>query len=270
MRNLFTLLLLFFTISTNAQHFEAGLSFGNANYLGDLVSTKNLAVLKQFNASTSIFARLNHKRFGTQLSLMHTTLSADDKNGLYPERGLHFKTPITELALTVDCGLTYWQFNYGDSYIEPYATAGLALYHFNPKAQIDGEWTELQPLGTEGQGLANHANPYSRTQIALIMGGGMKFKINQKLAIRTEFGVRKLFTDYIDDVSANPVRYVQILMEKGEDIAALSVPSINQETTDFKIPTQTRGGAGKDMYFVYQVSVAYTIGKDKKHNLLLR
>ena len=107
MKNLIIAFLVFFSFSLNAQHLEVGLSFGNANYLGDLVGTQDLAVLKQFNAATGIFGRYNHKRFSVKASLMHTTLKADDKNGINPQRGLSFKTPVTEIGLSTDITLYY-------------------------------------------------------------------------------------------------------------------------------------------------------------------
>lgn len=270
MKILNILTILFFACSLNAQHLELGLSFGNANYLGDLVSTKNMEVIKQFNASTGIFGRINHKRWSGQLSIMHTTLQADDLNGLNPKRGLHFKTPLTEVALSVDCGLTYFKFNFGKSYIEPYITAGAAIYHFNPKALHNGQWVELQPLGTEGQGLEGYDDPYSRTQLALIAGGGIKYKLNEKIALRAELGFRKLFTDHLDDVSAQEFSYTDLYYGNGADVAALSVPNIKPSQLEDKEATLTRGGDAYDMYIVYQVSVAYTIGKDAKNNFYYR
>ena len=75
---------------------------------------------------------------------------------------------------------------------------------FNPQAEnSNGQWVDLQPLGTEGQGTTAYPDrkKYSRTQIALPMGGGVKFTLNDRLNLMLSFSGRKTYTDYLDDVS---------------------------------------------------------------------
>jgi hypothetical protein len=59
----------------------------------------------------------------------------------------------------------------------------------------------LQPLGTEGQGIANNPDKYSLTQFAVPLGIGMKANLVGNFNIFSELGYRYTFTDYIDDVS---------------------------------------------------------------------
>ena len=65
------------------------------------------------------------------------------------------------------------------------------------------QWIDLQPLGTEGQGTTAYPDrkKYSRTQIAIPMGGGVKISLNDNLNIAFSFSARKTYTDYLDDVS---------------------------------------------------------------------
>ena len=43
---------------------------------------------------------------------------------------------------------------------------------------------------------------YSRFQIAIPFGVGIKYAIDQNWSIGIEYGLRKTFTDYIDDCSS--------------------------------------------------------------------
>ena len=78
-----------------------------------------------------------------------------------------------------------------------------SLFNFNPKAENkNGEWISLQPLGTEGQGTTQFPDrkKYSLIQFAIPIGGGVKFAVSEHFNIILEYGIRKTFTDYLDDV----------------------------------------------------------------------
>ena len=62
---------------------------------------------------------------------------------------------------------------------------------------------DLQPLGTEGEGFYKGEKKYNLTQLAIPIGGGFKYAISNNVRIGIEVGFRKLFTDYLDDVSEN-------------------------------------------------------------------
>ncbi len=40
--------------------------------------------------------------------------------------------------------------------LRPYGLIGIGAYKYNPKAKLDGQWVELQPLHLEGQGMAEY------------------------------------------------------------------------------------------------------------------
>ena len=86
----------------------------------------------------------------------------------------------------------------------PFNYAGISLFHHNPQAENkDGEWVDLQPLGTEGQGTTMFPDrkKYSLIQFAIAIGAGVKIAVNESFNIILEYGARKTFTDYLDDVS---------------------------------------------------------------------
>ena len=78
--------------------------------------------------------------------------------------------------------------------IKPYVATGVGLTFFNPKAQLDGVWYELQPLFTEGI-------DYDRFDVVLPMVAGVGFQVSSELQLAVELSYRFTFTDYLDDVS---------------------------------------------------------------------
>ncbi|MFO7869051.1 MAG: hypothetical protein R6U95_07115 [Bacteroidales bacterium] len=82
-----------------------------------------------------------------------------------------------------------------------YAFVGVGVFYFNPQAQIDGSWINLQPIGTEGQNFMKTRKPYSRVAMSIPCGFQFKYLANRYWAFSFEVGPRFLFTDYLDDVS---------------------------------------------------------------------
>jgi hypothetical protein len=75
-----------------------------------------------------------------------------------------------------------------------------------PEAEIDGQWVPLQPLGTEGQGTtswgeAYGVESYATSGVSVPIGFGFKSNIGAFTAITFDWGVRKTWTDHLDDVS---------------------------------------------------------------------
>lgn len=260
---LLLLLTLFFSISLTAQHLDVGISLGNANYIGDILTPKNGSAFKQYNPSFGVFARWNTNKLNVKAGILMTEVEGDDSDGVYPERQLHFRTPILESSLTLEFNIVDIKYNYGNSYCTPYIFAGIAMYRFNPQTLHNNRWVDLQPLGTEGQGLKGYAAPYNLTQIAIPLGAGLNVKIDKKIGIRFELGFRKLFTDYLDDISGTEVNYLDLVENSGPVAASLSAPtkSISYDSAN---NTYRRGLEGLDMYFIYDISFTYTLGQDAK------
>ena len=89
----------------------------------------------------------------------------------------------------------------------PFVFAGLAYFHTNPQNLLNDTWYDLQPLGTEGQGTGNGAG-YSLNQICIPFGVGVKLALTAKFDLQVEWGLRRTYTDYIDDVSGTYVAEV--------------------------------------------------------------
>jgi len=124
------------------------------------------------------------------------------------ERNLHFRSKIQEAYAALEIYPTVLLEKYDGlkGKIRPYALAGAGIYHFDPEAKdVDGRWIKLSPLHLEGQGFPEYSfnEPYKLTQKNILLGGGVKYYITDNLYTGFEILHRKLFTDYIDDVSQN-------------------------------------------------------------------
>jgi hypothetical protein len=136
-------------------------------------------------------------------------------------RNLNFKSTITEFQL----GAEYNFFRLEGKSITPYIFAGIALFHYNPYTYDSaGTKTFLQPLSTEGQGLAAYPDNkvYNLTQFSIPFGAGIKLQLDDNWQIGIEVGLRKTFTDYLDDVSNNYVDYNSLLSAKGSKAVELA------------------------------------------------
>lgn len=261
MRKHYFLILFLGSFSLSAQTFDIGAFTGGAFYSGDLNKNKLDNYLQFLHSANGAFVRWNQGVVSFKLGFNITKLSGDDLVGPYPERQLHFRTNLFELALTTQINLLRWEPSKYTA-IEPYIFGGLAMYQFDPEAQYNGTWIRLQPLGTEGQGLAGYESPYELTQIAIPFGIGIKFEMSDKISLGFEFGVRKLFTDYLDDIGGTDINYEELSRGNGPLSAQMSFPFVDPEKTGEGTPLR-RGNEKVDGYFISGVSLAYTFDWSK-------
>jgi hypothetical protein len=177
---------------------EIGLFGGTSYYIGDLnpALPYNMA---QFGYGA--VARLNvSSRWAFKFSYSRGKVKGDDlKTEAVTNRNLNFVSVINDFSLVAE--FNFWEYFTGSkkSFFTPYLFGGVGFFTFNPKA-FDG--TALQPLGTEGQNIAFEGRtPYAKYSIAFPFGFGFKYSINERIGLAFEWGMRKTFTDYIDDVS---------------------------------------------------------------------
>ncbi len=147
-----------------------------------------------------------------------------------------------------------------------YFFAGVGGFHFNPKAQIDGTWVELRPLGTEGQWLPDGPEEYNLYQFCIPMGVGIRRAIDRKSTIGLELQYTKTFTDYIDDVSGSYYDKTALLEARGPLAAYFSDPSLGT------VPGQTATGQQRgypdhnDAYLFLKVQYHYKLYRYRSNN----
>ena len=202
---------LVFNFASTAQQFkpntEVGLILGTSYYLGDLNTTH----FNQSSATAGLVIRKNiDKRFVYKAEFMYLNIKSDERQSsdtIALDRGLHFRSPIYELSGQIEFNFLPYQSGNPLYTWTPFVYTGISIFSFNPQAEnINGEWVDLQELGTEGQGTTtefdgNTRSKYSLIQFAIPIGGGLKIAVNENFNIVLEYGARKTFTDYLDDVS---------------------------------------------------------------------
>jgi len=140
--------------------------------------------------------------------------------------------------------------------------AGLGVFYFNPKAEYEGKWYALQPLGTEGQNFMATRRPYSRVQMCIPGGIEVSYAASRYWTWSFEIGPRFTFTDYIDDVSksyVNPDLVVAHAPDGYPEEAIRYFADPNYTTTeDYGNYNQKRGNSfNNDMYIVCLFKVHY-------------
>lgn len=174
-------------------------------------------------------------------------------------RNLSFESKINELQAS----LRYYPLGYipEQKRWSPYFFTGVTLFHFNPMAEYQGNWVELQPLGTEGQGTSAFPDrkPYQLTQIAIPAEMGIKFMIGNSFSLNVAGGFRYTFTDYLDDVSTTYVNADVLIAERGEVAYALSNRTwgTNEGVPDDLGNGSKRGGLANDHYGWIGTTLSY-------------
>ncbi len=241
-----------------SQHFELGILAGASNYMGDLAPSNFWTSFGETHASVGVFGRYNINNWvAVKGNFQYGRISAHDSNSKdigRLRRNLSFQSDIMEFGIQGEINILGYQPYNLERVISPYVFVGIAMFKFNPKAEYQNEWYDLQPLGTEGQG-QNGVAKYSLTQFAVPVGFGLKYAINDMWNIGLEFGMRKTFTDYLDDVSGNYPDLSTLdgiaaeLSWRGDEYD----PDANPPSTDW-----VRGDSGdKDWYLIGGVFISY-------------
>jgi hypothetical protein len=145
---------------------------------------------------------------------------------------------------------------------------GVGFFHFNPKANFQGQWIALNPLRTEGQGLPNGPSPYRLNQFNIPVGMSLMFRLDKQWSFGIELTYRYTFTDYIDDTSTNYYDPATIAASntngQGEIAAYLSDPSLGVANGGLgnyvTAPGQQRGDpTDRDGYMYALLKVDYWV-----------
>lgn len=196
--------------------FRAGLS----NYQGDLQDKGFTFKKSKFIGSIGVRHDLSeHITLRSYISF--TKLAADDKNSSSASanaRNLNFTTGLQELEISGQYNI----FSLNDKWWTPYFFAGVSFFHFKPYTTAGNNKVFLQPLSTEGEGVVSGVKKYKLLQLGIPIGVGADYAITEDLRIGLEFGYRKTFTDYIDDVSDRYVDYTTLLNAKGQTAVDLA------------------------------------------------
>ncbi len=258
MKKILISVILLFSIgfASKAQEMEIGFFGGASYYLGDINPGKH------FLQSKSAFGALVrydlNTRLAVRLSAFRGKLQGDDDVIKFKtDRHLHFKSNVTDISAQFEFNFLPYFTGSKMNYVSTYIFVGTSVFFFNPKA--DG--VELRDIGTEGQ-LENFdgRSKYSLVGFAIPFGIGVKYSLTKKIGIGVEWGMRKTFTDYIDDISTT--YYLN-----GHDIDPANMDEVLSDPTMSKLPEMQRGDPGNnDWYSFAGIYITYKIdlsGKTK-------
>lgn len=224
---------------------EAGFTLGGSNYFGDLSKTVAIGethlmggLICRFQYNDFLTLRGNavygaisgdDKNFKDDVAFTHKDAADNPIEITRGQRNLNFRSDIVEFSAIGEWNILGYEESTRTRPYTPFLFAGIGVYKFNPKSQFfymdgvrdatgalihnaqlqqfDGQWIELQTLSTEGQETTkfNDRKRYNLTQVSIPLGVGFKQQVDDYWAYGIEFGVRKTFTDYLDDVSLDYV-----------------------------------------------------------------
>jgi hypothetical protein len=252
------IIFLFASFSCYSQTWEAGLTGGALNYMGDL----NQRDFLQFNHSA--FGALVKRNFdgywSLKLAVLKGKLSDDESKSSLPQeraRNLSFSTPITEGSLQVEFNFFDYGLGFGQKRITPFLAAGLAITSFNPQAVLNNVVYDLKNYNTEAQA------DYSTLTRSIPVTFGVKYRLSTYLNVIGEAGFRNVATDYLDDVSG--------LYADPADLGANSPAntSLRRALADrsrnrIGVPGTQRGDfRKKDTYLFAGITLTYTFVSQK-------
>lgn len=223
---LFLLGILYIAQPGEAQRLEIGMMAGATNYQGDL--TPGTARISFGNPHAAFGVHLGYELndiITLRGKITLTSMSGYDNQARATwrlERNLHFKSSLQEAGFNVEIyGLNVFKFMSNIAF-HPYVVLGFNVFRYNPKANYEGVWIPLQPLGTEGQGSAAfpEREKYNLTEFSIPMGFGMRYTVNDYFSISADLTQRWTFTDYLDDVSKTYVPQDILLSQPNGEMAA--------------------------------------------------
>ena len=270
MKTILIILLSLGALTLHAQSIYADLYGGAANYQGDL-QTKRFD-LNQSKPAIGLGGSYDlNTKFTIRAAVNYIKVSGSDDTGAAARkvayRNLRFKSTVWEAQLAMEYNIL----DINERGFSPYLFAGLAVFHFNPYAfDTLGNKVFLRSLGTEGQGLPQYPEKkiYRNNQFAIPFGVGIKLALTDKLQIGLELGLRKLFTDYLDDVSGTYADSSILAAAKGAQAVAFAYRGKEiHGATAYPTAGSIRGNPkNNDWYYTSVLRMRYSIAGKGSNN----
>jgi opacity protein-like surface antigen len=197
-----------------AQKIELGAGLGGFNYKGDIAPSQRLRFIRP---GGSFFFRFNpNQTLSLKAEIAAGVIGASDEHSKDPfqvARNRSFRSGIVEGSAVAEYNFLNFQERRFAVNWSPYLFGGIGYSKFNPQTQTSA---------------------YKTTTFVLPYGVGVKYQFKRPWNIGLEYGARKTFTDYLDDLGGEPVSTDKI--QQGD-------PSL------------------KDNYYYIRLSVSYTFYK---------
>lgn len=215
---------------------------GAAYYIGDLNPRGHFLYSKP---AVGLFYRLAMSyRYAFRFGFNYGRVGASDSRSSEPnqlERNLNFRSDIYDAHALYEFNFVDYRIGNDKHYMSLFLFAGIGAYYFNPQGNVGSGYVNLSEKNTEGQGKS-----YSKYQVNMPFGVGFKWNISYIFGLSLEWGPRKLFTDYLDDVS-------------GEYSGAGNLYGGSGAVGSMRGNPRT-----KDWYFFYGISLTMRLPKSKE------
>lgn len=234
-----------------AQSRELGLFLGGSYYIGDLNPVMHFYGTRP--AVGLLYRKHVNYRYAYKIAGYYGQIQASDSKSFDPyqrQRNLNFKSRVIELSGQLEFNFLKY---HGDDIrypFSPFVFIGIGIFNFYPKGTINGKWEPLRRNNTESEGFGGiyKSKQYLLIQPAIPFGIGARYAYNKRFTISFEWGLRKTFTDYLDDVSRYYPTPASLLSTGTPNTVALS----DKATTGTPVLTnfgRQRGNfANKDWY----------------------
>jgi hypothetical protein len=226
---------------------EIGVLGGLTYYLGDINPGIHFLASKP---AYGLIARVNvDSRWTFKAEGVFGRIKGDDAIGNKNDRrGLSFESKITDISVSTEFNFFDYFTGSRKNTLTPFIFGGVGVVIYNPKAG----GVDLRSIGTEGQNAAFEGRaPYSKVTFTIPFGLGFKYSINRRLGFTVEWGMRKTFSDYLDDVSTT--YYLD-----GSQLDPSDPAEILSDPTQLHQPMQERGNPStKDWYNFTGISLTY-------------
>lgn len=236
--NYLVLLGILFLVSTQevlAQKYEVGGGLGVAAYTGDILRKVDAG---QLGPQGTLFGKRNFDNVWTlrvagSLAMVNAADSIKPIDHLAKVRDARFRAGLIELSAVMEFNFLDYLKNNSEFRFSPYAFFGIG-------------YTFVLAKGNTYWG--NVSTRYNLGTVTIPFGGGVKYRLTDRLTLAGELGMRPTFTDYLDKIdSKEPV-----------------IPKY----ADVNNPDQPYGvnfgnAYDKDWYYFLGVTLSYTFASTK-------
>ncbi len=230
------------TRKRNFRQRELGFFGGGSYYIGDINPRSHFT--GSLPAAGIFFRYSTNYRYAFRFGFNYGEISGNDASSSeadQKERNLSFKSQVYELNTTAEFNFVEYRIGHDKYKFTMYVFAGLAGYYFDPKASNNGSFESLRNYHTESQ-----SKSYPKYQVSVPFGVGLKWNVGERCGIGIEWGPRRTFTDYLDDIKgAYPI------VNDGSN-GGFTDRTVNGSAK----PGSMRGNPStKDWYFFYGLSL---------------
>ena len=247
---------------SSPQNLFTSFFIGTSNYQGDL--EEKIYALKHTHPAwgLGLLYELN-ERMLIRGDFTYGRISASDADGVKNRsRNLSFTSTVSEFSLAYE----YVLFDLYEYKVSPYLFAGLGVFKFSPYTKdLQGNLASLYELNTEGQGFYKDRKKYKLMQLSLPFGGGLQWAISDNTRLGFVIGIRKTFTDYLDDVSTTYVDKELLREKRGGNAVTYAYRGNELPNGDPYPPDDTPRGSPKkkDWYYFSGITLRVRIPQAK-------